>query len=300
MPVEVRRNVERLAVGERTGRIERHVAADELGSGADARHARPEIVGLRPPNRRGDGGALPRHAVALGAGRGKHARAGGGIRGERRPLLQPRATPCRGPRDRRALREKREVREDVAHIGSSRVDRRAVHAAAKAVVHAILDGLDGTAAGAVLRITREHADPRAILAPPGVQMTARTAQLVAYVVREAVVRHRENRTPSSYGCPKRASRYEGVGRAARRRRGRWRLDPSAGGVHTDANENQAKTWAHPARQYRQFPRRQPFAHSSYPNLRILHPGFPCSHRCSPSCSSPKTVLPSTPPLLRGC
>ena len=69
MPVDVRRNVERLAVGERTGRIERHVAADELGGGADARHARPEIVGLRPPNRRRDGGALPRHAVALGADR---------------------------------------------------------------------------------------------------------------------------------------------------------------------------------------------------------------------------------------
>src|ERR1043166_2280525 len=52
MCVDIRGDIERLAIGQRAWRIERHIAADEFGGGADARHARADVVRLGTPHRR--------------------------------------------------------------------------------------------------------------------------------------------------------------------------------------------------------------------------------------------------------
>src|SRR5207237_10282298 len=117
----------------------------------------------------------------------QHTRAAGRVGSKRRPLLQATAgTRCRWC-DRHATRQKREVGEDVSHVGSGRIDRRAVHAAAEAVVDAVFDGLHHAAARPVLWIAREHPNPGPILAPALLQMTTRKAQLVTEVPRQTVM-----------------------------------------------------------------------------------------------------------------
>src|SRR5204862_513520 len=90
MRVEVRGDIERLAIGQRARRIERHVAADEFGGGADARHARADVVRLGAPHRRRSWRSLSGGAVAFSAGCRKDARAGRRVRGERGPLRSSR------------------------------------------------------------------------------------------------------------------------------------------------------------------------------------------------------------------
>src|SRR6185503_34405 len=120
--------------------------------------------------------------------------------------------------DAGSLRQKREIRHDVAHLGARGIQRGPVHAAAEAIIDAVLDGFDDAAAGAVLRITRKRPDPRAGLATAGVEVTARTAQAVAHMTRDAVPCRQQDRAPPSYRVTKRSRRN----RCVRNRRRTWR------------------------------------------------------------------------------
>ena len=133
--------------------------------------------------------------MTFGARRREHARAGCGVGGEGRPLLEPRA--CGGRRRyRHAARQKREIGDDVPHVRSGRIERPPVHAAAEAIIDAVLERLDDAAARTILRIPREHPDPRAGLAAPFVEVTGRAPQLVAHVARQAVTCRGHQRAPS--------------------------------------------------------------------------------------------------------
>ena len=52
---------------------------------------------------------------------------------------------------RNAARKERHVRDHVAHVRTTSVDRTTAHAALEAVVHAILQQIDSAAAGSILR-----------------------------------------------------------------------------------------------------------------------------------------------------
>src|SRR5207249_4165050 len=119
MRVDVCGDIESLAVGQRAGRIERHVATDEFSGGADARHARADVVRLGTPYRRSSWCSLAGGPVTFRARRRKDARAGHRVRGERGPLLEPVA----GGRweDIDATRQEREIGHDVPHVGAGRV-----------------------------------------------------------------------------------------------------------------------------------------------------------------------------------
>src|SRR3989454_790106 len=136
------------------------------------------------------------------------------------PFLEPIAR--RWGLDRDVARQEPEVREDVPHLDAVDGERRAVHAAPEAVVHAVFDRLDRRAAGAVLRVARVDAHPRPQrLAAAGVEVTADAPQIVADVTREAVARgDQESATTLDRGA-ERAGGDQGVGRAVqgRRRRG---------------------------------------------------------------------------------
>src|SRR5437773_2121025 len=92
------------------------------------------------------------------------------------PLIGSRVRCGRGDRD--VAGQERQIGHNVSHVRARRVERRPIHAATKAVVDAILDGLDHPAARAILRITREYADPRPIFTAAFVEMAARAAELV--------------------------------------------------------------------------------------------------------------------------
>ena len=87
----------------------------------------------------------------------KYRRAGYGVRFQGRPLLE--AVRSLWGRDRDVARQEPQIRDDVAHVGAIGREGRAVHAAPEAIVHAVLDRFDRSAARAVLRVARVHPHP---------------------------------------------------------------------------------------------------------------------------------------------
>src|SRR5207247_7900340 len=127
-------------------------------------------------------------------------------------------------RDRYVARQEPEVRDDVTHLGAVARERRAVHAAAEAVVDPILDRFHCRAAWSILRIAGEHPHPGAALTTAVVQVAADAAELVSNVTGQAVTRGGQQRTTPPDRGTQRSARNERVGgsaqRGRRKRRGR--------------------------------------------------------------------------------
>jgi len=106
----------------------------------------------------------------------------------------------------------------VPHLGAVDGERRAVHAAPEAVVHAVLNRFDRRAAGAVLRVARVDAHPRAHrVAAARVEVTADATQVVADVTRQAVAGGKEEGATTLDRGAERAGGDQGVGGTVQRR-----------------------------------------------------------------------------------
>src|SRR5205807_3239180 len=99
------------------------------------------------------------------------------------------------------------IGDDIPHVRSRRVHRRPVHAAAEAVVHTVLDGLDRPAARAVDRIAGERADPRADGPATLVEVAAHAPQPVADMSGEAVARGGDQRASPADRDPQGPGRW---------------------------------------------------------------------------------------------
>src|SRR5437588_2846138 len=86
--VDEDRDVKGLLIRERPGCVKRHVAIDEFGGGAHARHTSADVVRLRSPDGRRPWRAFASRSVTLGARDREHTRAAGRVGSKRRPLLQ--------------------------------------------------------------------------------------------------------------------------------------------------------------------------------------------------------------------
>src|SRR5207247_1705590 len=179
-------------------------------------HAAADVVCRAPPQGRPAGRPRPRRAVTLRAAGGVHRRPRRRVRRQLGPLLEPIAR--RGGLDRDVARQKPEVRNDVPHLGAVDGERRAVHAAPEAVVHAVLNRFDRRAAGAVLRVARVDAHPRAHrVAAARVEVTADATQVVADVTRQAVAGGKEEGATTLDRGAERAGGDQGGGGTVQRR-----------------------------------------------------------------------------------
>src|SRR5688572_28923933 len=87
--------------------------------------------------------------------------------------------------DRIAVRQKRHIRNDVAHVAALGDERLAVHAPLEAVVDPVLDDLDASNALPVLGESRIDADPWHRVTPrPVFGVTAHALQPVPHMLRQ--------------------------------------------------------------------------------------------------------------------
>lgn len=91
----------------------------------------------------------------------------------------------------------REIRNDVSHVPPGWSERFAIHASLEAVVYSILDEIDLSAPGSILRESRVAPDPgHGVSAKPVVEMAARTPERIAHIAGQAVACREKDRAPA--------------------------------------------------------------------------------------------------------
>jgi len=96
----------------------------------------------------------------------------------------------------------REIRNDVSHVPPGWSERFAIHASLEAVVYSILDEIDLSAPGSILRESRVAPDPgHGVSTKTVVEMAAGASESVADIVRQAVPRREKNRAATESRGP---------------------------------------------------------------------------------------------------
>ena len=191
--IDVSGNVEGLLRRQSSRTVAGHQVMDERGGVSDPRHARADVVRSRSPQWRSSRRLRrSRTPIAVGpvtsrAGRREDLSSPRRITNERVELwnaLSLHLFPWRV-----AAREKRDVRDHVAHVAAFRSQRLAVETSFEAIVDPILEQIDVTASRPVLRKARIGAHERHRIGDGAVgEMTVGAAQRGPGVLRQTVAR----------------------------------------------------------------------------------------------------------------
>src|SRR5438067_12542320 len=124
----------------------------ERGENANAGHARCLVERLAAPEWGRHSSPLTGGPMTSRAAGREHQRAASGVAGHRFQFWNSLTVNARAGGN--SLREKGEVRDDVAHLAAVGLERLTVHAALKAVVDPIFEEIDAATTGPVLREAR--------------------------------------------------------------------------------------------------------------------------------------------------